>query len=95
MTELDTAALARRVRVLEEENARLSAGTIRPTSESRWTRSRWRAFLSALCIVIAAILVPVSIASAWTRVQLVDENAFVATLAPLADDPSVQALVVD
>lgn len=98
MTEIDTddtAALARRVRVLEEENARLSAGTIRPAGESRWTRSRWRAFLSALCIVIAAILVPVSIASAWTRVQLVDENAFVATLAPLADDPSVQALVVD
>jgi hypothetical protein len=56
---------------------------------------RWRAPVSALCIIIAAILVPVSIVGAWARVQLVDEDAFVATLAPLVDDPAVQALVVD
>ena len=53
---------------------------------------RWRAFVSALVIVVATILVPISIVSAWARVQLVDEEAFVATLAPLADDPAVQQL---
>ncbi len=44
---------------------------------------------------MAAILVPVSIVGAWARVQLVDEDAFVSTLAPLVDDPAVQALVID
>lgn len=55
----------------------------------------WRAWLSATCIVVAAILVPVAIVAAWARVQLVDEDAFVATLSPLAVDADVQAMVVD
>src|SRR4029079_16331611 len=55
----------------------------------------WRALLSAVCIVLAAIVLPVSIVAAWTRVQLVDESQFVATLAPLAHDAQVQALVID
>src|SRR5690606_33736974 len=54
----------------------------------------WRAIVSALCIVIAGILVPVTIVSTWTRAQLVDEAAFVQTFAPLADDPGVQELVI-
>lgn len=86
-TDLD--ALAARVRDLEAENARLAAGRSRPAG------SRSRAFASALCLVVAAILIPVSIVSAWARVQLVDEEAFVATLAPLVDDPAVQELLVD
>jgi len=61
----------------------------------RRSPGRWRAFLSALVIVIATILVPISIVSAWARVQLVDEEVFVATLAPLAQDPAVQQLVID
>src|SRR6187431_2158247 len=56
---------------------------------------RWRTVLSAICIVVAAILVPVSIVTAWARVQLVEEDAFVATLAPLVDDPAVQAMIID
>ena len=38
---------------------------------------------------------PVSIVGAWARVQLADEDAFVATLAPLVDDPAVQAMIID
>ena len=56
---------------------------------------RWRTVLSAICIVVAAILVPVSIVGAWARVQLVEEDAFVNTLAPLVDDPAVQAMIID
>ncbi|WP_442575287.1 hypothetical protein ACSBPH_15900 [Microbacterium sp. F51-2R] len=56
---------------------------------------RWRAFASALLIVIAALLVPVSIVTAWARAELVDEEQFVNTLAPLADDPAVQSMIVD
>ncbi|NLP83637.1 hypothetical protein HF576_07250 [Microbacterium sp. CFH 90308] len=88
----DTQILAERVRELEAENARLAAAS--PTRE-RPSGGRWRAVVSAICIVVAAILVPVSIVGAWARVQLVEEEAFVATLAPLVDDPAVQAMIID
>jgi hypothetical protein len=56
---------------------------------------KWRAFLSAFCIVLAAVLVPVSILGAWARAELVDESRFVATVAPLAQDPQVQGFVIE
>lgn len=104
----DTAApaddLAARLARLEEENAQLrarlvsdaGAGADEPEPAARQKRpGRWRSVLSALCIVIAAILVPVSIVGGWARVQLVDETRFVETFGPLADDPQVQALIAD
>lgn len=99
MTDTDTADLRARLEALEAENARLRAETASDAgtaaSKDAPLGSRWRAFLSALCIVIATILVPVSIVAAWARVELVDETRFVETFAPLADDPQVQALVAD
>lgn len=89
----DTQALTERIRELESENARLASSAA--SDVPRPTGGRWRAPVSAICIVIAAILVPVSIASAWARVQLVDEDAFVSTLAPLVDDAAVQAMIID
>jgi hypothetical protein len=81
---------------LRAENARLrETVTDEAVSPPPRKSGRWRAPVSALCIVIAAILVPVSIVGAWARVQLVDEDAFVNTLAPLVDDPAVQALIID
>ncbi|MCW3494047.1 hypothetical protein [Microbacterium sp. SSM24] len=96
MSDIDTAdtqALTARIRELESENARL-AGDPGPAAR-RPTGGRWRAIVSAICIIVAAILVPVSIVSAWARVQLVEEDAFVATLAPLVDDAAVQAMIID
>jgi hypothetical protein len=58
-------------------------------------KGRWRAFVSALVIVIAALLVPVSIITAWARAELVDEEQFVNTLAPLAGNPAVQNMIID
>src|SRR6185437_7930494 len=93
-----TAELEQRIAQLEAENARLAgAGAGDGTGDlaaSERHRGGWRAFVSALCIVIAAILVPVSIVSVWARTQLVDEQTFVATLAPLAKDAHVQNLVI-
>ncbi|MGB4777287.1 hypothetical protein [Microbacterium sp.] len=45
--------------------------------------------------MIASILVPASIVSAWAQVQLVDEESFVRTLGPLAEETVVQDLVID
>ncbi|KRA23386.1 hypothetical protein ASD65_02375 [Microbacterium sp. Root61] len=81
--------LADVIRELEAENAKLRARAGRRRGFS------WRAFASALCIVVAAILVPVSVVSAWARAELTDESSFVATFAPLATDPTVQAAVTD
>lgn len=67
-------------------------GAARP---QRATGSRWRAALSAFCIVVATVLVPVSIVGAWARAELVDADRFVSTFGPLVDDPQVQALLVD
>lgn len=59
------------------------------------TGGRWRTVVSAVCIALAGILLPVSIVGAWARVQLVDEDAFIATFAPLVDDADVQQLIID
>ncbi len=89
--DLEDASL--RIAALEAENERLrDAATSAAGSRGR---QRWRAWVSAVCIVVATILVPASIVTAWARVQLVDEDSFVATIAPLASDPAVQGMIVD
>ncbi len=88
----DREALAERVAELEAENARLQAATPAPRPRRRVS---WRSVSSALLIVVAAILVPVSIVAGWARAELVDEATFVATFAPLASDPAIQQAVTD
>ncbi|MBN9178272.1 MAG: hypothetical protein J0I43_13025 [Microbacterium sp.] len=84
--------LPARISALEAENARLREAVAPVHGRGA---GRWRAWLSALCIVVASVLVPVSVVTAWGRAQLVDEDAFVATLAPLAADPAVQSMIID
>ncbi len=81
------ASIEERLAALEVENARLRR-TPPPGG-------KWRPFVSALCIVLASVLVPVSIVGGWARGQLVDEQTFVATFSPLARDPQVQTAVID
>lgn len=99
MTEPDTVDLQAELAALRAENEALRAGGSAPpdavTPAPRRRSDWWRALLSAVVIIVATILVPVSIVTAWARVQLVDEDAFVATLAPLVDDPAVQAMIID
>ncbi|WP_396668543.1 hypothetical protein [Microbacterium sp. R86528] len=85
---------------LRQENAALKTASSEPvaTGPAKPARSRagwWRAALSAFCIILAGFMVPVSVVASWARVELVSEDAFVATFAPLADDPGVQALIID
>jgi hypothetical protein len=85
-------ALAARIRELEAANERLrSERAATPPSASH----RWRSIVSAVLIVVATLLVPLSIVTAWARIQLIDEESFVGTMAPLVDDPAVQAMIVD
>lgn len=78
---------------LREENAHLKAAAAR--TDGSGPGGVWRTWVSVICLVLAGILVPVSIAGAWARVQLVSEEAFVQTFAPLAADPGVQDFVIE
>lgn len=58
-------------------------------------RARGRAALAVVLVVVGALLAPTSAALAWTARTANDTDTFVSTLAPLSDDPAVQALIVD
>ncbi|NYD67677.1 hypothetical protein [Agromyces atrinae] len=88
----DIETLTVRLKAVEAENAALAR---RIGVDERPRGGWWRSVASTLIIVIATILVPVSIVGAWTRAQLVEEEAFVSTLAPIVDDPAVQQVIID
>ncbi|MER7947533.1 hypothetical protein ABTY59_09120 [Streptomyces sp. NPDC096079] len=54
---------------------------------------RVRSFFAALLIVIGCVLVPLGIVASWTSDIVGDTDRYVQTVAPLADDPDVQAAV--
>jgi hypothetical protein len=56
---------------------------------------RLRTTGAVLLIVIASVLSLLAVLSVWARDELTDTNRFVATMAPLAHDPRVQAAVSD
>lgn len=109
MTRRTKAELEALVAALEGENAALKAGAsgpdatvtevIIPATPAGVTvqhrRSRWWAVLSSTLIIIGLVLAPIAVVSSWAKVQLSSTDQFVATFAPLADDPAVQSYVSD
>ncbi|MFK4728602.1 hypothetical protein ROT00_02855 [Agromyces mediolanus] len=99
------ADLEARIAELEAENRELrSRETVRDadgedTADAatgrRRTPGRWRSVVSGILVVLALLLTPVALLSSWARLELVDTDRFVATFAPLAEDPEVQAFVAD
>ncbi|MGY4858281.1 hypothetical protein [Cryobacterium sp. AP23] len=78
---------------LSAENARLRA-RVGPAAEHR-AAYRWRAFFAALLITVGALLAPVAVVAYWTKGYVNDTDRFASSLAPLAEDPAVQAYLVD
>ena len=105
MPKMTNAELARRVAALEAENtalrSRLDENGTEPLPETavvvepKHKRGWGWTLLAVVLIVIGAILAPVAVVASWAKVQLTDTDTFVATYAPLADDPGVQAYVTD
>jgi uncharacterized membrane protein YozB (DUF420 family) len=83
MTEVER--LRARVAELEGQQA---AGD--PTDAPQGRRSVGWAVGSAILIIVACVLAPLSVASVWASNQLSDTDQYVQTVAPLADDPAVQ-----
>lgn len=95
LLEAENQALAARAAAAAPADADDTTGSDASPSARPQRTQRWRAPVSALCIILAAILVPVSVIASWTRAELVDPEAFVQTFAPLADDPHVQDVIID
>ena len=90
--------------VTAEEVARLRARVLEleaqaqvPDGNAKGARheGRGRAILSTFLIVIACVLAPLSATAVWASTQISDTEAYVKTVAPLADDPGVQKEVAD
>ena len=50
-------------------------------------RARGRTAAAIVLVVIGLLLAPVAVISGWARLELVDTDRFVATFAPLAEEP--------
>lgn len=98
------AELLQRIAALEAENAALRRGAsaglddvgqpIVPTVR-RGRRGWGWTLLATVLIVVGAILAPLAVVSSWAKVVLTDTDRFVATYAPLADDPAIQRYITD
>lgn len=105
------AHLEARLAAMEEENARLrealAAGSAaegaaesaaRPATVEEPgvpRRHRGRAVLAVTLIVLGTLLAPIATVVGFAARQASDTEAFVSTLGPLAENPDVQAVVVD
>lgn len=69
-------------------------GPVAPAAGPR-PRSRWYAVGAAVLLTLACILAPLSATAVWASTQISDTQQYVQTVAPLADDPAVQAAVVN
>nr|WP_231630777.1 hypothetical protein [Streptomyces clavuligerus] len=70
---------------------RVAALESRSPGGARPRHHRVRAFWSALLIVVGCVLAPLGAVAAWTADEVGDTDRYVATVAPLASDPDVQA----
>lgn len=62
-----------------------------PTERARtpW----WRHVALGLCLVLLAVTAPLAVVATWVHDEVSDTDRYVATVAPLAHDPAIQAAV--
>ena len=53
-------------------------------------RGRWHAWVSAVLIVLGCVLAPLAVIGVWAGNQVSDTDRYVATVAPLIDQPPIQ-----
>ncbi|WP_174805543.1 hypothetical protein [Kitasatospora sp. MMS16-BH015] len=89
--------LRERVGELEAEAEAARSGRVAPggSSADRVGRRRVRSFCAVLLVLLACVLTPLGLVSAWTKSEVTDTDRYVATMAPLANDPAVRAAVTD
>ncbi|MGJ9405305.1 hypothetical protein ACHABQ_03145 [Nesterenkonia aurantiaca] len=84
---------------LSEEVARLRSQLKTQPVQPPPTRTRrtggGRAFLATLLIVLGVLMAPLALVAAWTKAEVTDTDQFVATMAPIVEDPAFQAFLVE
>jgi hypothetical protein len=55
----------------------------------------WRAFVSAVLIVLGCILAPLAVVGSWASLEVSDTGRYVATVEPLIHDPAIQNYLTD
>ena len=99
-----------RLEALESENARLrqalaarapadgvppDEGSSRVAGADRAGRGRARAAGVVALVVVATLLTPLAAVASWARGLVTDTDRYLATVAPIADDPLVQQAVTN
>jgi hypothetical protein len=83
----------------DEEVARLRAerdaavAALNKEGKRRARHSRTRRVLAVVLVALFAILLPVTVTATWAHRTVVNTDAYVATVGPIAADPAVQAAV--
>ena len=82
---------------LRSENAALRAQgqAAGPRPPRPGGRQRWRSIVAVLLIVLGSVLAPLAGVAVWARNQVTNTDRYVATVAPLAQDPAIQQAVTD
>ena len=94
------AELRERLARLESENTALRTPlegqrAVAAPASGRRSRGRGWTVLAVCLIVLGCVMAPLAVVGGWAKSTLTDTDAFVATYAPLAHDPEVQAFVIN
>ncbi|MGZ4479828.1 MAG: hypothetical protein ACXVW2_14535 [Nocardioidaceae bacterium] len=81
-----------RARVAELEAELQQAGEAAPPTPPP-TAGRLRSVFAVILITLACVFAPFSVVAVWANTQVSDTNRYVATVSPLAKDPSVQNVI--
>lgn len=55
----------------------------------------WKRALSILCLVLCCLAAPVALVTGWARTILLNQDDYLRTVSPVADDVQIQYLVAD
>jgi uncharacterized membrane protein SirB2 len=83
---------------LREEVAQLRSqpgGPAGPAAPGRRSRLGWRAPVATVLIVVGCLLAPLSVFAVWTANQVSNTDRYVANVAPLIHEPSIQRALTD
>ena len=77
------------------EEAAQHHGEDHPAAPARRKHNGWRAPVSVVLIVIGCILAPLSVVAVWTANQVSSTDRYVANVAPLIHEPSIQRAMTE
>ncbi|MBO0594352.1 hypothetical protein I2485_07205 [Nesterenkonia sp. E16_7] len=94
-TETRDQEIARLSEEVARLRSRLETQQVQPPPTRTRRAARGRAFLATLLILLGVVMAPLAVVAAWTKAEVNDTDQFVATMAPIIEDPAFQAFLVE